>query len=66
MAQLTTKSKTSVKEKRKKKAWEALFAARGIFKGMGKAKTEEEWQEWRKEFSEKRAAELAKEHGLEL
>ena len=53
-------------EKSKKKAWEALFAARGIFKGKGKAKTEEEWYKWRMEYGEKRAAELAKKYGWKL
>jgi len=53
-------------ERRKKKAWEALFAARGIFKGKGKAKTDEEWYQWRKENGEKLAKELADKYGWEL
>jgi len=31
-------------ERGKKKAWQALYAARGIFKGQGKAKTDEEFR----------------------
>jgi len=31
-------------ERAKKKAWDALFAARGIFKGKGKAKTDAEFR----------------------
>src|SRR3989344_6355813 len=53
-------------ERAKSRAWEALFAARGIFKGKGKAKTEEEWYKWRMEYGEKRAAELAKKYGWKL
>jgi Arc/MetJ-type ribon-helix-helix transcriptional regulator len=60
------KLKQLAAEREKKKAWEALFAARGIFKGKGKAKTEEEWLKWRKENSEKFAKELAKKYGWKL
>ena len=38
------KLKTLSEERKKKKAWDALFAARGIFKGKGKAKTDEEFR----------------------
>ncbi|MBU2100100.1 ribbon-helix-helix domain-containing protein [Candidatus Micrarchaeota archaeon] len=31
-------------ERKKKKAWDALFAARGVLKGQGKAKTDEEFR----------------------
>ena len=31
----------------KKKAWEALFKARGALKGKSKFKTYDEWHEWR-------------------
>ena len=34
-------------EREKKNAWEALYAARGILKGKGKAKTDEEWYKLR-------------------
>lgn len=41
-------------EARRKKAWEALFASRGIFKDHPSAKkTDEEWYQWRKENSDK-------------
>lgn len=50
----------------KEKAWDALFAARGVFKGKGKAKTDEEWYEWRKEYGEKLAGKLAKKYNLKL
>jgi len=34
-------------ELEKQKAWEKLFAMRGILKGKSKFKTDEEWHEWR-------------------
>ncbi len=39
------KLKLNEEERKKSGAWEALFAARGIFKGKGKAKTDEEFRE---------------------
>lgn len=53
-------------ERKKKKAWDALFAVRGIFKEQGKAKTEEEWYKWRKEYGEKLAEELAKKYDIKI
>lgn len=53
-------------ERAQKKGWEALFAARGIFKGKGKAKTDEEWYKWRMEYGEKLAEELAKKYNLKI
>ena len=38
------KLKQLAAEREKKKAWQALVAARGIFKGQGKAKTDEEFR----------------------
>ena len=38
------KLKQLVEEKEKRKALQALYAARGIFKGKGKAKTDEEFR----------------------
>ncbi|HLC36837.1 MAG TPA: hypothetical protein VJK05_04500 [archaeon] len=38
------KLKQLAEEREKKKAWQALYAARGIFKGQGKAKTDEEFR----------------------
>ncbi|MCX6801053.1 MAG: ribbon-helix-helix domain-containing protein [Candidatus Diapherotrites archaeon] len=46
------KLKKLEKEKAEQKAWEALFAMRGKFKGLGKAQTEEEWQELREKAGE--------------
>ncbi len=43
------KLKRLAEEREKKKAWEALFAARGVFKGQGKAKTDEEFYKLREE-----------------
>ena len=63
---IRSKLKELEEERAKKKAWKALFAARGIFKGRGKAKTDEEWYKWRMENSEKFAKELAEKYGLKL
>ncbi len=54
-----------LKEKRaKQEAWQALFAARGIFKGKGRFKTDEEWHNWRSNvFSKQLEKELAKKYG---
>ena len=60
------KLKALAEEREKKKAWQALYAARGIFKGKGKAKTDEEWHKWRAENSEKAVKELAKKYGWKL
>jgi Arc/MetJ-type ribon-helix-helix transcriptional regulator len=42
-----TKLKELAEEREKKNAWKALYAARGIFKGKGKAKTDEEFYKLR-------------------
>lgn len=63
---IRTKLKLLEEDKAKKKAWNALFAARGIFKGKGKTNTEEEWYKWRKEYGEKLAEELAKKYDLKI
>src|SRR3989338_10968123 len=52
------KLKELAEEREKKKAWQALYAARGIFKGKGKTQTEEEWLQWRKDYSDKFSKEL--------
>ena len=39
-----TKLQLLEENREKKKAWQALYAARGIFKGKGKAKTDEEFR----------------------
>ncbi|MFH1663870.1 MAG: ribbon-helix-helix domain-containing protein [archaeon] len=59
---IRTKLKELDGEREKKKAWKALFNARGIFKGKGK--TDEEFYEWRKEYGKKLAGELEKKYGL--
>ncbi|MDO8647898.1 MAG: ribbon-helix-helix domain-containing protein [Candidatus Diapherotrites archaeon] len=38
------KLKQLAEERERKKGWRALYAARGIFKGKGKAKTDEEFR----------------------
>ncbi|MDO8647135.1 MAG: ribbon-helix-helix domain-containing protein [Candidatus Diapherotrites archaeon] len=38
------KLKQLAEERERKKGWQALYAARGIFKGKGKAKTDEEFR----------------------
>jgi Arc/MetJ-type ribon-helix-helix transcriptional regulator len=43
------KLKQLAEQREKKKAWQALVAARGIFKGQGKAKTDEEFYKLREE-----------------
>ena len=43
------KLKKNEEERKTKQAWQALFAARGIFKGKGKAKTDEEFRKLREE-----------------
>ncbi len=45
-------------ERRKEKAWQALFTARGALKGMSKSKTDEEWLENRRKYSEEFFREL--------
>ena len=53
-------------EKAKKKAWKALFAARGSLKGKGKFQTDEEFYKWRMENSEELAKEIAKKYNLKF
>jgi len=38
-----------IEEKEKKETWQRLYALRGAFKGMGKAKTDEKWYKLREE-----------------
>ena len=52
MKNVSEKLKQVQKDRAKEKAWEALFAARGIFKGKVKPMTDEEWYEWRFKVSE--------------
>lgn len=41
---IRTKLRELQEERERKKAWKALYSARGIFKGKGKAKTDEEFR----------------------
>lgn len=63
---IRAKLKEMEEERKKNKAWEALFAAKGIFKGKGLTETDEEFYKWRKEYGEQRAKELAEEYGLKI
>lgn len=54
------------KERRKEKAWQALFAARGSLKGKGKTKTDEEFYRWRRENGKELMKEYAREFGIKL
>jgi len=63
---IRSKLKELKQEKAKEKAWKALFAARGIFKGKGKFESDEDFYKWRKEYSEELAKELQKEYGLKF
>ena len=47
------KLKQLAEEKAKRKAWQALFAARGVLKGKGGFKTDEEWHNWRSDEGSK-------------
>jgi len=49
------------KEAERKKAFAALYNARGIFKGQGKAKTDDEFRKLREVAGEEYLAELEKE-----
>lgn len=52
-------------ERKKEKAWQALFAMKGKLKGKGKFKTYEEWHDWRSnEFSKELEEELRKKYNL--
>ena len=44
---IRTKLNLLNEQRSKKKAWDALFAARGSLKGKGKFKTDEEFHKWR-------------------
>ena len=55
------KSKQIQENQAKEKAWDALFAARGIFKEKpSRFKTIEEWHQWKLDNSEKFVKELDK------
>ncbi|MFH1752477.1 MAG: ribbon-helix-helix domain-containing protein [archaeon] len=58
------KLKALNEEKDREKTLNALIKYKGVFKGKGKAKTDEEWVKWRKEFGEKLAKEIEEKYGL--
>jgi len=55
---IRSKLKELEEERKRNEGWKALVAARGIFKGKGKAKTYEEWHKLRIEAGEKFMKEL--------
>lgn len=57
---IRSKLKELEEEKAKKRAWRALFAARGILKGKGKAKTDEEFRALKEKAGEEFFKELEK------
>ncbi len=64
---LRDKLKKLSEERAKKKAWEALFAARGSLKGKSRFKTDEEFHEWRSgEGSRELMDYLSKKHGIKF
>ncbi|MBU0662706.1 MAG: ribbon-helix-helix domain-containing protein [Candidatus Diapherotrites archaeon] len=55
------------KKREEKRGWEALFAAKGMFKGKGKFKTDEEFHAWRSgEGSGELKKWLNEKHGFNL
>jgi len=61
------REKLAALEKRRaeKKGWDALFAAKGMFKGQGKFKTDEEFHAWRSgEGSRELEKWLIEKHGI--
>ena len=60
------KLKRNEEERRKKQAWKALFAARGIFKGKGKAKTDAEFRALTEKAGEEIIEHYEKKFGINL
>lgn len=60
------KLKALAEEKEKKKGWQALYAARGIFKGKVPAQTKEEEQEFEKKIDKKIRQHYEKKFGINL
>ena len=52
--------RNKLKENERERGWKALFAARGILKGKGKAKTDEEFYKLREEAGEEFIEKLEK------
>ena len=63
---LREKLKKFADEREKKKAWRALYAARGIFKGQGKAKTDEEFYKLREQAGKEIIEHYEKKFGINL
>ncbi len=57
---IRTKLQELEENRKRKKAWKALYAARGIFKGKGKAKTDEEFRKLREEAGKEFFEEMEK------
>ncbi len=55
-----TKLQQLEEDRAKKKAWDALFAARGVLKGQGKAKTDEEFRKITEKAAEEYIEKLEK------
>ena len=57
---IRTKLQQLEENREKKKAWNTLYATRGIFKGKGKAKTDEEFRKLQEEAAEEFFEEMKK------
>ncbi|MBU0635983.1 hypothetical protein KKE06_03075 [Candidatus Micrarchaeota archaeon] len=60
------KLKLLEEERKKKMAWEALFAARGALKGKGKAKTDEEFRKIKEKAGEEIIKHYEKKFGINI
>jgi Arc/MetJ-type ribon-helix-helix transcriptional regulator len=60
------KLKQLSEEREKKKAWQALYAARGIFKGKGKARTDKEFRKLTEKAGEEIIGHYEKKFGINL
>lgn len=64
---IRSKLKELQEEREKRKAWSALFAARGALRGKSRFKTNEEWHNWRSnEGSEEMKKYLEEKFGINL
>lgn len=61
-----TKLQQLEEDREKKKAWNALYAARGIFKGMVPERTKEEEQEFQKKIDKEIREHYEKKFGINL
>jgi len=60
------KLKQLAEEREKKKGWQALYAARGIFKGKEPARTQKEEQEFEKKVDQEIRDHYEKKFGIKL